>query len=76
MIQLYDNNIKPDISWYNYMITIFKWVYGTVEIVQSNLWYNGTCLIQHIKGAGICVGLHMMLENSGFILVNRYTYGP
>ena len=41
-----------------------------------NLWYNGTCLIQHIKGAGICVGLHTMLENSGFILVNRYTYGP
>jgi len=45
-------------------------------VLIFNLWYNGTCLIQHIKGPGICVGLYTMLENSGFILVNRYTYGP
>jgi hypothetical protein len=37
---------------------------------------NNVIKTVHTKGPGKCVGLYMMSEYSGFILVNRNTLGP
>jgi hypothetical protein len=38
--------------------------------------YNGPFLIQHTKEPVNCIGLYSMWEYSGFISVNRNTFGP
>jgi hypothetical protein len=61
---------RGDLSWGGQFSSTVE--FRCTEMVK----YSGTCLIQHTKGPGKCVGLYMMSEFSCFILVNRYTLWP
>ena len=62
-----------DLLW---CIIYIRYPTVTLSPHQVDSKYSGTCLIWHTKEPGKCVRLCRMSDYSGFILVNRNTFGP